>query len=121
VTREEVPQPDGFDLTIRCLPPPLHGPATPWLEAPASTAVIVATKGRTRFSEARRTGDLLRQVGIEPVAAVLLPGKPAQRAIPSPGLLSDGVTRGDETAKGAQGELGASRERVAGEAVSSEG
>ena len=115
VTSGGAPPQDGFDVTIRCVPPPLHGPATPWLEPPASTAVIVATRGRTRFSEARRTGELLRQVGIEPVAAVLLPRKPVQRALPGPNLVPDDVP--SQEGRGASEGLDSrSREgRVAGE------
>jgi len=122
VAGDDVPQQDGFDLTIRCVPPPLHGPATPWLEAPPSTAVIVATRGRTRFSEARRTGELLRQVGIEPVAAVLLPRKPAQRAVPGPKLISDHAPSGENGRGTAHDGLGsgASEGPAAEEAVGPE-
>ncbi len=59
-------RPDGFDLTIRCLPGPF------WLNRASGPVILVATRGRTRISDARRTSDVLRRAGVEPAAAILL-------------------------------------------------
>lgn len=59
-------RPDGFDLTIRCLPGPF------WLSRSAGPVILVATRGRARISEARRTSQVLRRAGVEPAAAILL-------------------------------------------------
>ena len=58
------------DLTIRCVSP-LARPSM-WLKPSAGPAILVATRNRTRFSEARRTAGLLRHLGLEPVATLLL-------------------------------------------------
>jgi capsular polysaccharide biosynthesis protein len=57
---------DGAGLTIHCLPAPV------WLGRAVGPAILVATRGRTRRSEARRTSQVLRRGGVEPVAAILL-------------------------------------------------
>jgi capsular polysaccharide biosynthesis protein len=62
--------PRGVDLTIRCASP-LSRPSQ-WLKPSAGQAILVAARNRTRFDEARRTTELLRHLGLEPVAAVLL-------------------------------------------------
>lgn len=62
-----------FDLTIHCTLPPMADATTPWSRPPASSAILVATQGSTRFSATRRTAEQLRLVGIELAAAVLLP------------------------------------------------
>jgi capsular polysaccharide biosynthesis protein len=67
---------DRFDLTIHCALPPMADATTPWSRPPASAAILVATQGSTRLSEARRTAEQLRLVGIELAAAVLLPRAP---------------------------------------------
>jgi capsular polysaccharide biosynthesis protein len=59
-------RPEAFDLTIRCLPGPF------WLTPGAGPAILVATRGRTRIREARRTSQALQRAGIEPAAAILL-------------------------------------------------
>ena len=43
-----------------------------WLKPSAGPAILVATRNRTKFSEARRTAGLLRHLGLEPVATLLL-------------------------------------------------
>jgi capsular polysaccharide biosynthesis protein len=59
-------RPERFDLTIRCLPGPL------WLSRAPGPAFLVATRGRARISDARRTSQVLRGAGVEPAAAILL-------------------------------------------------
>ena len=71
---------DRFDLTIHCTLPPMADATTPWSRPAASAAILVATQGSTRFSEARRTAEQLRLVGIELAAAVLLPRVPRWRS-----------------------------------------
>jgi capsular polysaccharide biosynthesis protein len=68
--RSRPPGPRGVDLTIRCASP-LARPSL-WLKPSAGPAILVAARNRTRFDEARRTAELLRHLGLEPVAAVLL-------------------------------------------------
>ena len=62
-----------FDLAIRCSLPPMQDAGEAWLETSPQQAVAVATRGTTQFKDLRRSVDLLHQVGIQVVAAVLLP------------------------------------------------
>jgi hypothetical protein len=95
------PRPSGAtdaDLTIRCVSP-LARPSM-WLKPSAGPAILVATRNRTRFSEARRTAGLLRHLGLEPVATLLLT-RGAQgvvkRQLPMDGRDAvDGSAHGDE-------------------------
>ena len=65
-------------LVLVAVPAPDARPSALMLTPEVNGAVVVATKGRTRFGEARRTAELLRQSGVEIVAAMLLPReKPA--------------------------------------------
>jgi capsular polysaccharide biosynthesis protein len=66
---------EEFDLTIHCSLPPMLDPGLSWLEPSTDRAVVVATRGAARFGDVRRTADLLRQVDVEVVAAVLLPAR----------------------------------------------
>jgi capsular polysaccharide biosynthesis protein len=67
-----------LDLAIRCSLPPMQDPGEAWLETSPQQAVAVATRGEARYGDLRRSVDLLRQVGIQVVAAVLVPrGWPA--------------------------------------------
>src|SRR5205807_6407983 len=97
----------GADLTIRCASP-LARPSL-WLKPSAGPAVLVAVRNRTRFSEARRTAELLRHLGLEPVAAVLLTrvaqGRPKQRLVvedadPIEGSAPGRGTRGGDRSDG---------------------
>jgi capsular polysaccharide biosynthesis protein len=97
------PVPDGFDLTIRSALPPMDDPGTAWLRPPSGVAVVVATQGRTRFSDARRTSELLRHVGVEPVAAVLLSPRPPERAAPAPAPAPPAAEPAETVAGGAPG------------------
>jgi len=57
-----------------------------WLKPSAGPAILVATRRRTRFSEARRTAELLRHLGVEPVATLLLTRtgqRPPKRRLPA--------------------------------------
>jgi capsular polysaccharide biosynthesis protein len=74
------------DLTIRCASP-LARPSM-WLKPSAGPAILVAARNRTRFSDARRTAELLRLRGLEPLAALLLTrvGQgPPKRRLPAEG------------------------------------
>jgi len=64
---------DRFDLIIHCAQPPMADPSMAWATPAACSAILVATQRATRFSEARRTAEHLRQVGVETAAAILLP------------------------------------------------
>jgi len=73
-----------------------------WLKPSAGPAILVATRKRTRFSEARRTAGLLRHLGLEPVATLLLTrgaqGLMKGRVQTVHGRVSvEGSTQGDET------------------------
>jgi capsular polysaccharide biosynthesis protein len=87
------------DLTIRCASP-LARPAL-WLKPSAGPAILVASRGLTRFSEARRTAELLRHLGLEPVAAVLLTGPGAVTSTRARGLAEAPTTPERESAGGA--------------------
>ena len=43
------------------------------LGQPTKRTVLAATARRTRFRDARRTADMLRQAGVEVVGGILLP------------------------------------------------
>jgi capsular polysaccharide biosynthesis protein len=68
--RPRTPGARDADLTIRCASP-LSRPSM-WLKPSAGPAILLATRNRTRFSEARRTAELLRHLGVEPAATLLL-------------------------------------------------
>lgn len=70
---------DGFDLVIMCALPPMADHRGTWLRPAANVAIIVASRDRTRFSEARQTVDQLHHIGIETVGAVLLPRRTSAR------------------------------------------
>lgn len=69
ITRPE----DEIDVAIHCSLPPMQDPTVDRLRPAPDRAIVVATRGRTTFAEARRTAGLLRAVGIQVAAAVLLP------------------------------------------------
>jgi capsular polysaccharide biosynthesis protein len=73
---------DEVDLVIHCSLPPMLDPSSTWLGATPERAILVATKGVTRFGQARRTAETLERVGVQVVASILLPYrlKPAPRA-----------------------------------------
>jgi capsular polysaccharide biosynthesis protein len=77
------PPADAYDLVIHGAPAPLAGPAEPWLRPEARTAILVATRGRTRLRDARLTAGLLRHIGVDVSGAVLLPARSraARRAL----------------------------------------
>jgi hypothetical protein len=93
------------DLVIHCSLPPMLDPSATWLASTPDSAVLVATRGLTRFGEARRTAEMLNRAGVQVIAAILLPLRlrrapllpvvrralplastagPAQQAIPAP-------------------------------------
>jgi capsular polysaccharide biosynthesis protein len=78
---------EEFDLVIRCALPPMQEGGHTWLKSVPERAILVATRGRCRFSSVRRTAELLRHIGVEIVGAILLPrrGKPAPKTpLPEP-------------------------------------
>jgi capsular polysaccharide biosynthesis protein len=82
--RPRPPGPRDADLTIRCASP-LARPSM-WLKPSAGPAILVATRHRTRFGDARRTAELLRRLGLEPVATLLLTRtgqRPPKRRLPA--------------------------------------
>ncbi len=64
-------------LVLVAVPSPDTSPTAITLGRTAKRAVLAATAGVTRFRDARRTADLLRQSGVDVVAAILLPRRTA--------------------------------------------
>jgi capsular polysaccharide biosynthesis protein len=64
---------DDVDLVIHCSLPPMLDPSGTWLRAMPDRAILVATRGVTRFGEVRRTVDALGRAGVQVVAAIMLP------------------------------------------------
>jgi capsular polysaccharide biosynthesis protein len=64
---------EDIDIAIHCSLPPMKDPAFDRLKPAPDRAVVVATRGLTKFIEARLTADLLRAIGVEVAAALLLP------------------------------------------------
>ena len=91
----------GADLTIRCASP-LARPSL-WLKPSAGPAVLVAVRNRTRFSEARRTAELLRHLGLDPVASVLLTRVAQGRPKPQLAAESDDPIEGASSASASDG------------------
>jgi capsular polysaccharide biosynthesis protein len=91
----------GADLTIRCASP-LARPSL-WLKPSAGPAVLVAVRNRTRFSEARRTAELLRHLGLDPVASVLLTRVAQGRPKPQMAAESGDPIEGASTASASDG------------------
>lgn len=64
---------EPIDLTIFAAPSPDASARAVLLARSSDAAVVVATKGVTRFADAERTSALLRAAGTDVVAAILLP------------------------------------------------
>jgi len=64
---------DDVDLVIHCSLPPMLDPSVTWLRPTPDRAILVATKGATRFGEARRAVEMLGHVHVDVIAAILLP------------------------------------------------
>jgi Mrp family chromosome partitioning ATPase len=60
------------EFVLMSVPSPDVSPAALALGRSIQQSVLVATHGMTRFGDARRTADLLRQSGIDVVAGILL-------------------------------------------------
>jgi len=73
--RSDLRPDEEFDVTIRAVEPPVQHGGHAWSQPPPSRAVLVARRRRSRFSEARRTAELLRHVGVEIVGTVLMPAR----------------------------------------------
>jgi capsular polysaccharide biosynthesis protein len=67
----ELTSADGFDLIIACTPPPGYSSNAMSIVTSTDLAVVVATRGRTRFRDARWASELLRHTGV-PVAGAIL-------------------------------------------------
>jgi Mrp family chromosome partitioning ATPase len=67
----------AMTVVLVAVPSPDISPAAVLLRRTARRAVLTATAGVTRFQDARRTADLLRQAGVDVVAAILLPRRTA--------------------------------------------
>jgi Mrp family chromosome partitioning ATPase len=61
------------DLVLVSAPSPDSSPAALTLGRKVKQAVLVSTIGVTRFGDARRTAELLRESGIRVVAGILVP------------------------------------------------
>lgn len=77
------PPEEDIGVVIQCSPPPTEDPEMGRLDASSDRAVVVATRGRTRFGDARRTATLLRTFGVEIAAAVLLPAGREHASVPT--------------------------------------
>lgn len=64
---------DDVDLVIQCSLPPMLDPSATWLRPASDRAVLVATKGLTRFREVRQVVEALGRLEVGIVAAILLP------------------------------------------------
>ena len=73
------PQP-AADLTVIATPSPESSARVVRLAAAGGPVIVVATEGVTRFGDAKRTADLVRQAGAEVVAAVLVPPVAPQKS-----------------------------------------
>jgi capsular polysaccharide biosynthesis protein len=79
-----VPTPGArVDLVIHCSLPPMLDPSATWLAGTPDSAVLVATKGLTRFGEARRTVEMLNRASVQVIAAILLPLRLGRAPLPA--------------------------------------
>jgi capsular polysaccharide biosynthesis protein len=62
---------DGFDLIIACTPPPGYSSNAMSIVTSTDLAIVVATRGHTRFKDARWASEILRHTGV-PVAGAIL-------------------------------------------------
>jgi len=68
-----------YDLAVLAVASPDRNPAFFSLAEPARVALLVATAGRTRLHDARRTAELLRQSGCDLAGSIIL-SKPGRSA-----------------------------------------
>ena len=85
-----LPAPDGLDLIVSCTPPPGYSSDAMAVVSTTDVAVVVATRGRTRFRDARWTAELLRHRGVRVSGAIHLGRngsrrRPPARLAPLPG------------------------------------
>lgn len=64
--------PTYYDLTLVGVASPGRSPAGITLASSMDAAIVVATARKTTFTEARRSAEILRQAGVEPVAGILV-------------------------------------------------
>ena len=64
---------EGDELKVIAAPSPDVSSRALNLAGSTDLAILVATAGRTRFGEARRTAEMLRQAGSEVAVGILLP------------------------------------------------
>src|SRR5216683_1534254 len=79
IAAEEYNGDSARTLVLVAVPSPDTSPTAVMLGRTAKRAVLAATAGVTRFRDARRTADLLRQSGVDVVAAILLPRRTARK------------------------------------------
>lgn len=77
--RSTLPATDGFDLVIASTPPPAYSPVAMTMLGSVDVGIIVATRNRTRFREARWTAEVMRHTGVQLGGSILLP-RPGARA-----------------------------------------
>lgn len=63
---------EAFDLVVTSVPAPSEHPVAMTLAISTDVAIVVATAGRTRQEEARRTAESLRLAGVPLVASILV-------------------------------------------------
>jgi hypothetical protein len=63
---------DGYDFAVVAVPSPDLSPAAVAYAPAVGLAILVATANKTRFPEAQRTAELLRQSGAELVGSILV-------------------------------------------------
>jgi uncharacterized protein involved in exopolysaccharide biosynthesis len=90
VTKEDVGRQltsaDGFDLIIACTPPPGYSSNAMSIVTSTDLAIVVATRGHTRFKDARWASELLRHTGVPVAGAILRARTLAGRVGPRPRL-----------------------------------
>lgn len=79
--RYDLPSRDGFDLIVSCTPPPGYSSEAMSVVSATDVAIVVATRGRTRFRDARWTAELLRHTGVRLSGAILLGRNGARRQL----------------------------------------
>jgi hypothetical protein len=82
----ELTSADGFDLIIACTPPPGYSSNAMSVVTSTDLAIVVATRGRTRFKDARWASELLRHTGVPVAGAIMLARRAAGRSAPRPRL-----------------------------------
>src|SRR2546429_319907 len=75
---------DGFDVAVRCAPPPMYDAGAAWLRPSPQRAIVVGTRDRTRYADARRVAEQLRHVGLDVIATIMVPPRMRPVKLPEP-------------------------------------